>query len=148
MVFVMRDPISRFYSCYIDVKTGKNIMYQGSKLHWIMISKFSMNLSFKEFTKNVLAIPDYLSDRHFRSQGFYLSQKVKSNLASLKKYTLEDYMACATNSEGEPSAVKLNTNNESMPLELKANLISNPSFQKRLKQDFALFETIVGTKGS
>src|SRR5690554_6340609 len=41
MVFVIREPVSRFYSCYFDVKTGKNKMYRHpSNLNWIMASKF------------------------------------------------------------------------------------------------------------
>ena len=143
MVFVMREPISRFYSCYFDVKTGKNIMYEHpSNLDWWMASKFSENMSFEDFTKNVISIPDHLSDRHFRSQCFYLSQNVKNNLASLEAYTLKAYMTQNGDKKGDASAVTLNTNNTSIPLELKTELISNSTFQKRFKQDFVFFETI------
>ena len=143
MIFVMREPISRFYSCYFDVKTGKNIMYEHpSNLDWLMASKFSENMSFADFTKNAVSIPDHLSDRHFRSQCFYLSKKVKSNLASLEAYTLKAYMTQISDKKGEPPAVKLNTNNTSIPLELKTKLIANASFQKRFKQDFVFFENI------
>lgn len=143
MVFVMREPISRFYSCYFDVKTGKNTMYEHpSNLDWLMASKFSKNMSFEDFTKNVISIPDSLSDRHFRSQCFYLSEKVKNSLASLEAYTLKAYMTQIGDKKGEPTAVKLNANNTSIPSELKTKLISNSNFQKRFQQDFVFFETI------
>lgn len=143
MVFVMREPVSRFYSCYFDVKTGKNIMYEHpSNLDWLMTSRFIENMSFADFTKNVIAIPDHLSDRHFRSQCFYLSEKVKTNLASLEAYTLKAFMSGTSEKDGEPVAVKLNTNNTSITSELKSELIANRSFQKRFKQDFVFFETI------
>src|SRR5690554_2395362 len=143
MVFVMRDPVSRFYSCYYDVKTGKNIMYEHpSNLDWLMAGKFRRNMPFEDFTKNVISIPDRLSDRHFRSQSFYLSEKVKRNLASLQYYTLKEFMLKynATNEKSEP--VRLNTNNTTISSDLKAMLIDNPKFQKRFKPDFVLFKKI------
>ena len=143
MVFVMREPVSRFYSCYFDVKTVKNTMYEHpSNLDWMMASKFSLGLSFTDFTKSVISIPDYLSDRHFRSQCFYLSEKVKNNLASLEAYSLKAYMTQITEEKGEGNVARLNTNNTSISVELKNELIANPAFQKRFKQDFVFFETI------
>lgn len=143
MVFVMREPVSRFYSCYVDVKTGKNTMYQHpSNLDWLMDSKFPVNINFEDFANNVISMPDYLSDRHFRSQCFYLSEKVRNNLASLNAFSLRAYMNQNNEKKGEPVAVRLNTNNSSIPSELKANLISNPAFNKRFEQDFVFFASI------
>lgn len=147
MVFIMREPISRFYSCFYDVKTGKNKMYEHpSNLDWLMASKFSENMHFEDFTKNVISIPDYLSDRHFRSQSFYLNDRVKENLARLETYTLKEYMTQISDKKGERNVARLNTNNASITPELKNELSGNRAFQKRFKQDFVFFEIIQANK--
>jgi len=141
MVFVMREPISRFYSCYLDVLADKNIMYKyPSGLDWAF--KFHNGMSFDDFSKYVLSIPDYLSDRHFRSQCFYLSPEVKENLSNLEAITLKEYMQKNNKEETEQKSVKLNTNNKSIPDELRAKLAENQSFQNRFKADLLFYKSI------
>lgn len=143
MVFVMRDPFSRIYSCYLDVSSGKNTMYKfPSGLDWMY--KYRTDLSFNDFLKKVYATPDEFSDRHFRSQSFYLSDSVKSGLLSLDAFTLGEYMgkASANNVPEENQSVKLNTNKSSISDELRAKLIQNQEFNRRFKADINLFEEI------
>ena len=42
----------------------------------------------------------------------------------------------------EKESVKLNTNNKSIPDELKARLIQNQAFSERFNTDISLFESI------
>lgn len=140
MVFVMRDPISRFYSCFKDVASAKNVMYQHpSNLDWIMKSKFYENMAFDDFTKNVINIPDYLSDRHFRSQQFYLPEKVYQNLNSLQLYQLNHFMK---NAPEALEAAHLNVSNSKIPPEFENKLLANKRFLKRFEKDFVLFDSI------
>lgn len=143
MVFVMRDPLSRFYSCYLDVVSGKNTMYKfPSGLDWIY--KYTTDISFDDFFKKVCATPDQFSDRHFRSQSFYLSDSVKKGLKSLETFTLKEYMvkASAKDASDEHESLKLNTNKSSISDELKDQLRQNQEFTRRFKEDLRLFERI------
>lgn len=140
MVFVMRDPLSRIYSCYIDVVTGKNTMYKfPSGLDWFF--DFKKDLTFDVFLEKVCGIPDRFSDRHFRSQSFYLSDSVRSGLESLEVHTLKDFMK--TYSSDTPSnkekPVKLNTNNSTLSIEMRSRLLENQEFRRRFKTDLSLF---------
>lgn len=110
-----------------------------SNLDWYMKSKFAKGLSFSAFTKSVLSIPDYLSDRHFRSQTFYLSAEVKRNLSGLKTFTLNQFM---NNESGELKAEQLNVSHSKIPSDLEAELLSNQDFLKRFQQDFVLFDSM------
>ena len=66
----VRNPYERVYSCYKnkieDVRTngGKNIFEKHG---------MSTDLSFEDFVRTIAAIPDQKSDRHFRSQAWFLT---------------------------------------------------------------------------
>lgn len=143
MVFVMRDPLSRFYSCYLDVASGKNTMYEfPSGLDWVY--NYKTDISFDDFLIKVCATPDEFSDRHFRSQSFYLSDAVKTGLESLEASTLKEYMSRAStkNEANKNEALKLNTNNTSLSDELREQLLKNTDFNRRFKEDLLLFDSI------
>ena len=143
MIFVMREPISRIYSCYLDVISNKNTMYlYPSGLDWYF--KFTSDLTFEQFLMKVCSTPDYLSDRHFRSQSFYISDTVKSSLKSLEALSLKEYMSKSLdkNETGKKGSVKLNTNNSSIPEVLKEKLLQSTEFNERFKTDLLLFERI------
>jgi len=143
MIFVMREPVSRLYSCYLDVIGNKNTMYlYPSGLDWYF--KYTTDLTFDEFFRKVCSTPDALSDRHFRSQSFYLSDTVKSSLKSLEAISLKEYMSKSfdKNETGKKGSVKLNTNNTSIPEELKEKLVQSTEFKERFKTDLLLFEWI------
>lgn len=143
MVFVMREPYSRFYSCYLDVSSGKNIMYQHpSGLDWFY--DFKKDISLNEFLKKVCALSDKFSDRHFRSQAFYLSDNVKKGLASLQAFTLKEYMSGnATNAASEENKpLQLNQNKTSISDDEREKLKTNSAFNKRFKTDLLLFDSI------
>lgn len=143
MVFIMRDPLSRIYSCYLDVASGKNTMYKyPSGLDWVY--KYTPDISIGDFLKKVYATPDTFSDRHFRSQSFYLSDIVKTGLKSLETFTLKEYMskASAKSESDETESLKLNTNKSSISDELRAELILSPEFTRRFQVDLELFESI------
>lgn len=143
MIFVMRDPLSRIYSCYLDVVSGKNTMYKfPSGLNWI--NKYASDLSFDGFIRKVCATPDQFSDRHFRSQSFYLTRSMKSALNSLETLTLKEYMsrASAKNASDENESIKLNTNNSSISDDLRDRLLKSEEFNRRYKTDLLLFESV------
>lgn len=143
MVFVMRDPFSRLYSCYLDVVSGKNTMYKfPSGLDWVY--KYNTDLSFDGFLKKVCGTPDQFSDRHFRSQSFYLPDSVKSSLDSLEAFTLKEYMSrdSAKDASDESQALKLNTNKSIISDDMREQLLHNQEFNQRFKTDLELFEAI------
>ena len=90
MYLALRDPAKRFISCYKDVASGKNIMYEyPSGLNkW---TSFGENLDFESFSKKVYKTPDYLSDRHFRSQSYFLPDTVAEQLESLQIFDLKTF---------------------------------------------------------
>ncbi len=68
----VRNPYERIYSCYknkiedVRVHGGRNIFEK----HGI-----GLDVTFEEFVRRVAALPDSASDRHFRSQAWFLTWK-------------------------------------------------------------------------
>ena len=66
----VRNPYERIYSCYknkiedVRVRGGRNIFEKHD---------IGLNVTFDEFVRRVAALPDYSSDRHFRSQAWFLT---------------------------------------------------------------------------
>lgn len=145
LVLVIREPVSRFYSCYIDVIKGKNRMYQyPAQLDWIW--KFKRDLSISDFRKKVCKINDAFADRHFRSQTFCLNTSVRKVISKMEVYSLGDFMNRMIKSTERIPATRLNSNNESIPPELRYELENNLRFMKRFEEDIQLF-TEVKTAG-
>lgn len=148
MVLIIRDPISRFYSCYIDVKKGKNRMYSTpSELDWIW--KFNPDLSLSEFYKRVIKINDRLADRHFRSQSFCLNARVRKSIYALEIYELDAFMnnLKTMNSEKNLEPQRLNTNKETIPPDVRSELEHDPQFIKRFSEDIQIFKKIENSAG-
>lgn len=129
---ILRDPYARFYSCYQDIIKEKNIMHNLSVgLHKIK------NFSYDNFLSIIFFIPDYLSDRHFRSQSFYFSKKVQKAVQKSTIMILEDYLYKNTSSDDIP--VKINANNWVIPHKILLKLKNSGKFQKRYQSDILLF---------
>jgi dermatan 4-sulfotransferase 1 len=68
----VRNPYGRIYSCYknkiVDAraKGGRNIFAK----HGI-----GLDINFEEFVSRIAALPDHRSDRHFRSQAWFLTHE-------------------------------------------------------------------------
>ncbi len=140
MVLVIREPASRFYSCYIDVKKGKNRMYQyPSQLDWFY--EFKPGLSISAFLKSVYKINDSFADRHFRSQTFCLNTRVRKAISELEVYALDDFMHTMKiiKSDEGIRPTRLNTNNESIPQNLLSELELDLRFMKRFEEDIRLY---------
>lgn len=129
---VIRNPYERIYSCFLDVEKGKNVMFEDPS----GLTNFfgiTTGISFEKFLKKVIKLPDYLSDRHFRSQSFYLQNGVKETLSDLEIILLEHY------NKKEDEVLRLNTNNKKIPLEILQSLQTNRAFQKRFYMDLQLY---------
>ena len=136
---VIRDPYKRFYSCYLDIIKEKNIMYEWpSGLHEHF--KFTKNINFDNFLSLVCNTNDNLSDRHFRSQSFYFSNKVKSNVSNFQISILEDFMLKMNEYDSEPT--KLNSNNKSIPNDKLEFLQRHSGYNKRFSEDINLYNSI------
>lgn len=132
IVLVIRNPYERIYSCYLDVKLEKNTMYlTPSGLH----NFFGINryYSFDQFLKKVISLPDYLSDRHFRTQTFYLKKGVDIAVNSIKVILLENFNSEVNNT------TNLNKNSISLPDDILNQLKSNTKFKKRFCKDIELY---------
>lgn len=142
MVFIMREPISRFYACYRDVKSGKNTMYyQPAGLEWLI--EFRPGLSLDTFLKKVASHRDAFSDRHFRSQSFYLSNPIRQTAGSINLYSLSGFMTMLKTDSQKPKVERLNTTATSISTELKTKIGKNPLFKKRFNSDILLYSEII-----
>lgn len=142
MHLVLRDPANRFISCYKDIVSGKNIMYEHPSELYIWLP-FATDMSFSTFSKRVYNTPDYLSDRHFRSQSYYLNGRVKENLADLKIYKLSDFMKSSDliPRDYKETKRKLNQSKANQAIHPDSEkLRSDRNFRKRYARDLYLFE--------
>jgi len=129
---VIRNPYDRIYSCFLDVKKEKNIMYYDpNKLHKIF--RINNNVTFKKFLSKVILIPDYLSDRHFRSQTFYFNEKVVNKVNDEEIVLIENFNIT------DKSTNILNANDKGIPSEVLDYLKSNKKFSNRFKEDIKLY---------
>ena len=68
----VRNPYARIYSCYKNkvedarIAGGRNIFEK----HGI-----ALDVTFEEFVRRITSLPDHKSDRHFRSQTWFLTRK-------------------------------------------------------------------------
>ncbi len=142
MKLIIRDPFARFFSCYIDVKKGKNTLYEHpSGLNWLV--KSDPNLTLEKFLERVCATPDQFADRHFRSQCFYFPEAIKRDLEA---FEISDIENTRLNNESDESPVrkveKHNVNEEKPSEEQLEFLRDHRGFQKRYKRDIELFNSI------
>jgi hypothetical protein len=142
MHLVLRDPAERFISCYKDVATGKNIMYRHpSEIYRWM--PFKAGMSFEAFSKQVYKTPDYMADRHFRSQSFCLNEKVSEQLSELRIYSLSQFIK---NSPLIPESYRKSKRklNKSTVRDVShpepEELNSDPHFRKKYARDIHFFE--------
>ena len=96
----VRNPFDRLISCYEDkVKkpaqhNGKYFFdtgYNNKIINGLFRDKFSPEMTFPEFIRQISKIPDWLSDGHFRSQHSMLYKNGKLNVDYVGKFeTLTD----------------------------------------------------------
>ena len=134
MCLVIRNPYERAYSCFLDIIKGKNIMYEDPSGLTDFFG-YKNDISFNKFIKKIVKTSDRLSDRHFRSQSFYLNAIAKKNDSEIKIVLLENY------NKSEIKISKLNSNNKKLPLELLEDLKNNKQFNRRFKQDIKLYNS-------
>jgi len=142
MHLVLRNPAERFISCFKDVATGKNIMYRHpSEIYRWM--PFKKGMSFEAFSSQVYKTPDYISDRHFRTQCFCLNQKVSEQLSELKVYSLSQFIKSSPLIPVDYSKSKRKLNkssavdiNHPVPDELN----SDPRFRRKYARDIHFYE--------
>lgn len=78
----VRNPFDRLVSCY----KNKLIKEDYAPIQKGYGSLFYGGMPFNEFAKNICKVPDYLSDRHFRSQTSYLYENNNLIVDFLGKY--------------------------------------------------------------
>jgi len=144
MHLVLRNPAERFISCYKDIVSRNNVMYKHpSELYkWF---PYNQDMSFEVFCKRVYNTPDYLSDRHFRSQSFCLSEKISGKLSRLELFSLSSFIKTSTliPNHYKESKRKLNESkaekaNHPQPEELS----TDPLFRKRYARDIYFYEQL------
>ncbi len=134
MCIVIRNPYERAYSCYLDIKKGKNIMYEDPS-GLTNLFKFKREIAFEKFIRKIIKTPDRLSDRHFRSQNFYAKKEARNVISEFNVVLLESY------NKSISLANKLNANNKKIPLEVLEELKGNEKFNKRFRQDIQLYNS-------
>ncbi len=78
---VVRNPFDRLVSCYKD-----KILKDNSDIKKCYFGMFKKDMSFEEFVSKVCAIPDFISDVHFKSQSAFLFQRGKPLFNTLLKF--------------------------------------------------------------
>ncbi|MCA1761444.1 MAG: sulfotransferase family 2 domain-containing protein [Cryomorphaceae bacterium] len=143
MKLIIRNPLHRFFSCYIDVRKGKNTLYEHpSGLDWLV--KSDPNLTLQKFLDRVCATPDHLADRHFRSQSFFFPQAIKRGLHSFEISDIENTRLNNESDESQVGEVEKHNENKEKPSEQQVEFLKHHrGFQKRYKRDIELFKSIV-----
>jgi hypothetical protein len=115
----VRNPYARLVSCYIDRAVSKGY-FEG------YIFRMQRNITFAEFVKKIVKIPDFLADRHFKSQYSVLYRRGKLLVDYVGKVENieQDWLIVAEKCGFEPSVVREN--------------LSTP---KEGKRDYRLFYT-------
>jgi len=131
----VRNPYERIFSCYKnkieDARTagGRNIFEK----HGI-----SFNISFEEFVRKIALLPDHKSDRHFRSQAWFLTREgvlLPSYVGKLESMS-EDWIVLEDRFGIMPPP-QINVSSDK-PLPEMSNEIKKLIF-KRYEEDFELF---------
>lgn len=140
MYLIIRNPSTRFFSCYTDIRKGKNTLYEHpSGLDWLV--KTHRIASLKAFLKRVCATPDYLADRHFRSQAFYFPENFERHLKGYEIVNLENpRLPFSYGTEVDDN--KLNANTEKATDDEIDFLLNHKGFLNRYKRDIELFDSI------
>lgn len=142
MYLILRNPYTRFFSCYTDIRKGKNTLYEHpSGLDWLV--KTHRTISLESFLKRAITTPDYLADRHFRSQAFYFPQKFERYLEAYEIVNLESPLL-PFSYHSDVDGKKLNANNEKATEDEIDFLLNHKGFLNRYKRDIELFDSISG----
>jgi chondroitin 4-sulfotransferase 11 len=135
----VRNPISRIVSCYKDKILGHENYenYYFDNYHY----KIKSDISFEEFIKVISNIPDFLADRHFKSQYFSIVKNNKYKIDYIGKIENIDY-------DWQKLAIKYNLNSK-MPHKNKSdsnnnyfdfyNIKTAELIYRRYKNDFKYF---------
>jgi hypothetical protein len=116
----VRNPYARLVSCYTDKIIRKPHYFEG------YIFRIARNITFAEFVKKTVKIPDFLADKHFKSQYSVLYRRGKLLVDYVGKVENieQDWLKVAEKCGFEPSVVREN--------------VSTPKGNKR---DYRLFYT-------
>ena len=132
---IVRNPLFRLLSCYIQ----KTIIKDPFLNFWKYGNLIFQNMSFEEFVDFVVNTPDYLADRHFKSQHtfLYLNNKVIVDYVG-KIETLQLDWEYLSKKLDFPPIQHLNKSNEVKFLNLYNKEIAN-KVKQRYSKDIELF---------
>jgi dermatan 4-sulfotransferase 1 len=132
----VRNPYERVYSCYknkiedVRTKGGKNIFEKHG---------MSSDLSFEEFVRTIATMPDHKSDRHFRSQAWFLTwqgELLTSFVGKLENID-EDWQVLQKKFGMDPPP-RINVSNSKVLPEMSDEI--KDLIRARYADDFRLFE--------
>ena len=138
---VMRDPVARYYSFYLGVRSRRNLIYRyPSQTHRLF--RITSNLNLPQLLRRTAFLPDRIADRHFRSQSFYVPQEVYETAAAVEVHDMPVYLRAAAGAVNRETMVKLN-DSKLTDTETELSLIRNSTyFTRRYAEDLALYRTI------
>lgn len=138
VVIVVRNPYKRFYSLFLSIKSSRNHLYRypaGMERFF----NFNASMSFDNFTRKIVRIPDAIADRHFRSQSFYLCEDIKLKAHSFEVVEMKSFLGNENDFNGQSESIHLNRSKQELPVGIYDRLRSNPDFLRRYKADFELY---------
>jgi hypothetical protein len=148
---VIRNPYNRYYSFYHGVTSGRNTLYRyPSGLDRVL--KFTPMIGWKRLLAVVGKIPDYLADRHFRSQSYYLDSEVRKKASSTEVLELTDFIDNYSVISGKlndqvtrsDQVIQLNKGQTSLPLAEFELMQKSSIFKSRYEKDILLYQTMRG----
>lgn len=144
LVLVIRNPFERLNSCYNGIIQKKNTMYKTpSGMNFIL--NFDTSISIIDFIQKIKKIPNYLSDRHFRSQSFYFSDSIKQ---IVKKYYIIEIGSNIFPNDlfnvhpADKSRIILNKNIEVNKTQNIEILEGSSDIKKRYNKDIKLYNSV------
>lgn len=145
---VIRSPYDRYYSYYLGVTSERNVLYQDpSQLNNII--RITKNITWGKLLVLSCIVPDYLSDKHFRSQSYYLPKEVRSGTSVVKVLELKDFVSNRPVLTPDPlfekgiaSKIRLNNSKSPIPDDIRGELQRSRLFRWKYGKDLTLFKVI------
>jgi len=150
---IVRDPVSRIWSCYQDKIVNDRMrerpLRAGFERYNVLFRKsiFSLNMTFDDFVEAISRIPDIISDEHFRSQSRFLPHYTALHQHDFvcTMQNLDDTMLQLSTRLGLASWEKIKNNVSSANDQSPSNN-SRKLIRARYRQDYKLIESMANLR--
>ena len=146
VVLITRDPLARIYSCYQNIRAGSNTLYATFPALRKLLG-FTSPGRFTDFVDRCCRVPDWLADRHFRSQAYYLPEVVRTGSGTCCTIDIAAFSVAADPSDQNKATTRLNVSTHSLPNDYRQLLLDHPAFRARYRQDLTWYSEAEAAAG-